>query len=154
MPKSKSKRKQYNPNNQSQQRPPQTTLPQGGPIPSFVKPATVSLSIIVKNEAAVIERMLKTVYPILDYYVVVDTGSTDGTQDIIRKFFEEKGIPGEVIDHPWKNFEDARNTALKAVKDKADFGFWIDADEQVTYDPKSKICTVSASASVRVACAV
>jgi|NOAtaT_7_FD_contig_51_1744879_length_5465_multi_4_in_0_out_0_10 glycosyltransferase involved in cell wall biosynthesis len=106
-------------------------------IPTFVDPlpsgekATVSLSIIVKNESKVIERMLNTVWPILDYYVVVDTGSTDGTQDIIRKFFEEKGIPGEVIDHPWKNFEDARNKAREAVKGKADFGFWIDADEQL-----------------------
>jgi glycosyltransferase involved in cell wall biosynthesis len=103
-------------------------------IPS--KPSTISLSIIVKNEANVIERMLNTVYPILDYYVVVDTGSTDGTQEIIRNFFKEKGIPGEVIDHPWKNFEDARNTALNAVKGKADYGFWIDADEQLLLDPK------------------
>jgi glycosyltransferase involved in cell wall biosynthesis len=93
--------------------------------------ATIGLSIIVKNEAKVIERMLNTVWPILDYYCVIDTGSTDGTQDIIRKFFEEKGIPGEVIDHPWKNFEDARNKALQSVKGKVDFGFWIDADEQL-----------------------
>ena len=102
-------------------------------------PSTISLSIIVKNESKVIERMLNTVWPILDYYVVIDTGSTDGTQDIIRKFFEEKGIPGEVIDHPWKNFEDARNTALNAVKGKADFGFWIDADEQLLIDPKFNV---------------
>jgi glycosyltransferase involved in cell wall biosynthesis len=95
------------------------------------KKATVALSIIVKNEATVIERMLNTVWPILDYYCVIDTGSTDGTQDIIRNFFAEKGIPGEVIDHQWKNFEDARNKAKDAVKGKADFGFWIDADEQL-----------------------
>lgn len=103
------------------------------------KKSTISLSIIVKNESKVIERMLNSVYPILDYYVVVDTGSTDGTQEIIRKFFEDKGIPGEVIDHPWKNFEDARNTALNAVKGKADFGFWIDADEQLIIDPKFNV---------------
>lgn len=99
-----------------------------------VKPATIGLSIIVKNESAVIERMLKSVAPILDYYCVIDTGSTDGTQDIIRKFFEEKGIPGEVIEHPWKNFQDARNKALESVKGKADFGFWIDADEELLLD--------------------
>jgi glycosyltransferase involved in cell wall biosynthesis len=97
---------------------------------------TIGLSIIVKNEAKVIERMLNTVWPILDYYCVVDTGSTDGTQDIVRNFFAEKGIPGEVIDHEWKNFEDARNTALNAVKGKCDFGFWIDADEQLIIDPR------------------
>lgn len=95
---------------------------------------TIGLSIIVKNEAKVIERMLNTVYPILDYYCVVDTGSTDGTQEIVRKFFEEKGIPGEVVEHPWKNFQDARNKAMECVKDKVDFAFWIDADEQLMID--------------------
>jgi glycosyltransferase involved in cell wall biosynthesis len=100
-----------------------------GPIP------TIGLSIIVKNESKVIERMLNSVYPILDYYCVVDTGSTDGTQDIIKKFFDEKGIPGEVIDHEWINFEDARNTATKAIEGKCDYGFWIDADEQLIIEP-------------------
>ena len=118
---------------------PQFSQPQMPSIPE--KKATICLSIIVKNEANVIERMLNTVYPILDHYIVVDTGSTDGTQDIVRKFFEEKGIPGEVIDHKWVNFEDARNTALQACKDKADFGFWIDADEQLLIDPKFDVDT-------------
>lgn len=100
-----------------------------GPLP------TIGLNIIVKNESKVIERMLNSVYHILDYYCVIDTGSTDGTQDIIRKFFEDKGIPGEVIDHPWVNFEDARNTAIKALEGKCDYGFWIDADEQLITHP-------------------
>jgi glycosyltransferase involved in cell wall biosynthesis len=106
---------------------------------------TIGLSIIVKNESKVIERMLNTVWPILDYYCVIDTGSTDGTQDIIRNFFKEKGIPGEVIDYEWKNFEDARNKALQSVKGKCDFGFWIDADEQLIIDPKFNIQTFKAS---------
>lgn len=97
---------------------------------------TIGLSVIVKNESKVIKRMLESVYPILDYYVVIDTGSTDGTQDIVREFFKEKGIPGEVIDHPWKNFEDARNKALESIKGKTDYGFWIDADEELIIDPK------------------
>jgi glycosyltransferase involved in cell wall biosynthesis len=110
---------------------------QKAPTPIFnpnQKLPTIGLSIIVKNEAKVIERMLKSVAPILDYYCVVDTGSTDGTQEIVTKFFEERGIPGEVIQHEWKNFEDARNTAREAVKGKCDFGFWIDADEELILD--------------------
>ena len=101
--------------------------------------STIALSIIVKNESKVIERMLNSVAPIIDYYCVIDTGSTDGTQEIVKKFFEAKGIPGEVIEHPWKNFEDARNKALESVKGKADFGFWIDADEELQIDPKFNI---------------
>jgi glycosyltransferase involved in cell wall biosynthesis len=102
---------------------------------------TVGLSIIVKNESKVIKRMLETVWPILDYYCVIDTGSTDGTQDIIREFFADKGIPGEVIDHPWKNFQDARNKALESVKGKVDYGFWIDADEQLMIEKNFDVRT-------------
>jgi len=104
--------------------------------------AKITLNVIVKNEAPVIERMLKSVAPILDYYCIIDTGSTDGTQDIIRNFFEERQIPGRVVDHKWKNFEDARNTALKEGKKMlTEYGvedgvlFWIDADEQLIVEP-------------------
>lgn len=103
--------------------------------------ASVCLTVIVKNESQVIERMLNTVYPILDAYVVVDTGSTDGTQDIVRKFFEEKGIPGRVVDHTWKNFGDARNRSITEAEElvtelglENPMGYWIDADEQLILD--------------------
>lgn len=96
--------------------------------------ATIGLSIIVKNEEKVIRRLLESIYPILDWYTVVDTGSTDRTKEIVKEFFDEKNIPGEIIDHEWVNFGKARMCALEAVKGKADFGFWIDADEQIEYD--------------------
>lgn len=106
------------------------------------EPAKVCLSVIVKNESKVIKRMLNSVYPILDYYCVVDTGSTDGTQEIIKEFFKEKGIPGRVINHEWKNFEDARNRALietsNLFKEEGvlnGYGYWQDADEEMKIDP-------------------
>jgi len=101
-----------------------------------MKKATISLSIIVKNEAHIILTMLNTVYTLLDYYIVVDTGSYDGTQEIIKNFFDSKGIPGEIIQHEWKNYGDARNVALEATKGKADYGFWIDADDKLIIDSK------------------
>ena len=48
---------------------------------------TIVLNMIVKNESRVIERMLKSVSPLIDYYVICDTGSTDETPNIIRRFF-------------------------------------------------------------------
>ena len=52
---------------------------------------------MVNNEAHCVERMLNTIWPYIDYWVIKDNGSTEGTQDIIRNFFEEKGIPDSCI---------------------------------------------------------
>lgn len=90
---------------------------------------TLGLSCIVKNEIKVIGRMLESVAGIVDHYTVVDTGSTDGTQDFVRKFFAERGIPGEVVEIPWVDFSHARNVALRAAEKHTDWCIWVDADE-------------------------
>lgn len=89
---------------------------------------------IVKNESAVITRCLASVKPLIDYWVIVDTGSHDGTQKIIQDFM--KDVPGELFEHPWLNFEHNRNEALKLAKDKADYILFIDADEVFQYAPQ------------------
>lgn len=106
------------------------------------KSPTLGLSIIVKDEAHVIERMLNTVYPILDYYTIVDTGSTDNTKEVIKKFFYSKGIEGQILDRPFDNFENSRNYAMQEAKSHTDYCMWIDADEELIIDEsfdKSKL---------------
>lgn len=98
--------------------------------------ATIGLSIIVKNEEKVIARMLESVSPILDYYVIVDTGSTDNTKQVIKDLMDSKGIPGEIVDHEWVDFGTARNFAMQCIKGKTTHGFWIDADEYLEFDDK------------------
>ncbi|MBS0629314.1 MAG: glycosyltransferase [Verrucomicrobia bacterium] len=92
---------------------------------------TVCLNMIVKNESRVIERCLASVKPLIDYWVIVDTGSTDGTQKIIKKFM--KGIPGELHERPWVNFGHNRNEALQLAKNKGDYLLFIDADEELVF---------------------
>jgi len=89
----------------------------------------LTLCMIVKNESHIILECLNSIYNILDYWVICDTGSTDGTQDIIKKFFEEKGIPGELHEREWKGFGHNRTEAFQLCEGKADYAFVIDADD-------------------------
>lgn len=85
------------------------------------------LNMIVKNEAPVIRRCIDSVRPIIDHWVIVDTGSTDGTQEIIRSHLRD--VPGELHERPWKDFAHNRSEALELARGKADYTLIIDADD-------------------------
>ncbi len=92
---------------------------------------TICLNMIVKDESPVIRRCLASVKHLLDYWVIVDTGSTDGTQEIIRE--ELSDLPGELHERPWVNFGHNRNEALDLARGKADYFLFIDADDQLLF---------------------
>lgn len=102
------------------------------------------LSIIVKDEAHCILNMLNSsVKDVYDMVVVADTGSTDGTQDIIRKWGEENNIPAYVFDRPFDNFCNSRNYAMEMARQMVDkhgwkreetWTGWNDADETLIMD--------------------
>ncbi|MBI5345794.1 MAG: glycosyltransferase [Chlamydiae bacterium] len=96
-----------------------------------LKQKTVCLNMIVKDESKVIKRCLASVKKIIDYWVIVDTGSSDGTQNIIKEFM--KDIPGELHERPWVNFGHNRNEALQLAKNKGDYVLFIDADEFLAF---------------------
>jgi glycosyltransferase involved in cell wall biosynthesis len=81
---------------------------------------------IVKNEAEVIGRCLKSVRDLIDYWVISDTGSDDDTKGIIAA--ELTGIPGELHDDPWVNFGHNRTANIERAHGKADYLLLIDAD--------------------------
>ena len=97
---------------------------------------TICLNMIVKNESRIIHECLHSVKDLIDYWVIVDTGSTDGTQDIIRSVM--KGIPGQLYERPWVNFEVNRNEALQYARGTADYIMMIDADEKVDFHTLQK----------------
>ena len=98
--------------------------------------STICLNMIVKNESKTLPVLLKTVKEIIDYYVIVDTGSEDGTPELIKKIMDEYGIKGEVHHEKWVNFGVNRDQALKKAVGKADYALIIDADEELYYTNK------------------
>lgn len=93
---------------------------------------SICLCMIVKNEAAVIRRCLESVRDLLSYWVISDTGSTDGTQDLIREALD--GVPGELHEEEWVNFGHNRTLNLRHAQGKADYLLLLDADMIVQRD--------------------
>jgi len=92
------------------------------------------LNMIVKNEAHVIKNVLECMKKYIDYYVIVDTGSTDNTKTIIKDYFNNNNIKGEIHDVPWKNFGYNRTKALELCRGKAEYCWVIDADDIICGD--------------------
>jgi GR25 family glycosyltransferase involved in LPS biosynthesis len=94
---------------------------------------TICLNMIVKNESHVIERTLTNLCNniMLDYWVIVDTGSTDNTKEVITNFFKEKNIPGEIHTTEWRDFAFNRTDALNKAYNKTDYLLIFDADDSI-----------------------
>lgn len=83
---------------------------------------SVSLCMIVKDEEETLPRCLNSVADLVDELVIVDTGSTDGTPEVIRSF------GGQVYQFEWiDDFAAARNYAFSQATQ--DYILWLDADD-------------------------
>ncbi|MGW7098985.1 glycosyltransferase [Streptomyces sp. NPDC054838] len=96
-----------------------------------MKPS-VCLCMIVKNESKVIERCLAAVRDLIDTWVITDTGSTDGTQELVRAALE--GIPGELHEEPFRDFGHNRSLNIARARGRADYLLLLDADLVIRRD--------------------
>ncbi len=110
---------------------------------------TVGLCMIVKNESKLILRCLESVRPIVDYVLVEDTGSTDGTQEMIREWLAQVGLPGEVYEEPWQDFAYNRSHALSRLRqvDWVDYALMLDADDHIVLEPDFDVAAFKKSLS-------
>ncbi len=104
------------------------------------KLATISVCMIVRNNEKELERLLPSIYKSVDEIIIVDTGSTDGTINIAKKyaniFVDYTQSPDyNLLQYTYKDevynvisdFAKARNESLKyATKD---YILWLDADD-------------------------
>ena len=86
---------------------------------------------ICKNEKQFVEKWLESMSE-ADYIAVLDTGSTDGTYELLQDFAnkEYKGrlILDQKVITPWR-FDTARNESLKLVTKDTIIYFCTDLDE-------------------------
>ncbi len=99
---------------------------------------TLAVALIVKNEAQELPFCLNSVKDWVDEIIVLDSGSTDGTQAIAQSY----GAKVYSNTH-WPGFGKQRQLAQTYIK--SDYVLWLDADERVTPELKAQIQAAVAS---------
>jgi hypothetical protein len=95
----------------------------------------ICLCMIVKNEAHVVLRAIESVMYHVDSIAIVDTGSTDGTQDTILRWREgmSKGPNLYLFEKTWRNFAHNRTEALRLCEGLGDYALILDADDAIRF---------------------
>jgi glycosyltransferase involved in cell wall biosynthesis len=92
----------------------------------FTRPyESIGFCAITKNEEDNISRCLKAVQPIADSIYIVDSGSTDATTAIAKRF------GARIQEVPFQDFSSQRNTSLEMASE--DWILWLDADEVLVH---------------------
>lgn len=106
------------------------------PFPAYGKEVKICLTMMVKNDEAVIWKCLDSVKDIIDCISICDTGSTDKTKHLIEQFMLETGIPGKIHQHEWRDYGKNRTlSALAAQKVVKDLGFPLFSTYMLILDP-------------------
>lgn len=95
----------------------------------------IRLAMIVKDEQAIIERLLASALPFIDSWRIIDTGSSDATIQLIESTL--RGVPGELRRSPWVDFGHNRSELVSWAAEGTESTDWLlllDADMLVDAD--------------------
>jgi len=103
------------------------------------KIAKIAMISMFKNESKVIGNMLESVAPYISYWIIQDNGSTDGTPEVVKKWYEKYKIPGFMykVEEGWVGFGWNRDHVLQKLKQQDHGCDWImkmDCDETLQID--------------------
>lgn len=92
---------------------------------------TLALCMIVKDEARILRRCLVAARPLIDFALIVDTGSSDATLTELHALLLELGLDGMVVEEAWRDFAHNRSSALAKLRRRSDidYALMIDADD-------------------------
>ena len=85
----------------------------------------INLCIMVKNGGQQFEDMLRTNLPLIDEWTILDTGSTDGTLEIINKMLVGQKR-GNLFQEPFINFRDSRNRLIELAGKRCKYILMLD----------------------------
>ncbi|MBK9933886.1 MAG: glycosyltransferase family 2 protein [Cytophagaceae bacterium] len=95
----------------------------------------LTVIVLTYNEEENIETCLGSIYDWASEIIVVDSGSTDDTVNLAKKYTEN------LYQHPFENYSAQRNWALKNVKISNEWIMNIDADHEVSPEFKTELST-------------
>lgn len=89
----------------------------------------LSLVMIVKNEADNIVETIESVRDEVDYFCILDTGSTDHTQALIQQAFGN--TRGHIYQEPFIDFSTTRNRAIELLSNYSTYALMLSGDETI-----------------------
>jgi len=102
------------------------------------KHGTISLCMIMKNEARLLPRCLNSVRGLVNETIIVDTGSTDDSASVARNF------GAQIITQPWQNdFSAPRNVGIRAAR--CSWVLIMDPDEVILREDHNRIRELTCS---------
>ena len=106
----------------------------------FIYDNLICYTMIVKNAGPILEKVLTDNLPIIDRWCILDTGSTDGTQDVIRRILKHK--KGNLYEEPFVDFKVSRNRCLELAQKNCKFIIMLDDTYSIKGDLRSFLNTV------------
>jgi len=92
----------------------------------------ISLAMIVRDAEETVERCIRSALPLISRWTVIDTGSVDGTKEIVQRTLQH--LPGQLLDSPWVNHAHNRTELLAIARHGCDYVLMLDADMEVAVE--------------------
>ena len=106
----------------------------------------LELVMIVKNSGEILGECLLQNKKYIDYWTILDTGSTDNTPDIIREAMV--GVPGELHFSDFTTFAETRNKAFDLAQKKCKYMIVLDDSYQIFNGQKLRAYLEKSNADV------
>ena len=102
----------------------------------------LTVVILTKNEEKNLRKCIESFRGVAKRFVIVDSGSTDGTEALCRELDVELKRAGSCLDfyvHPWVSYADQLNWGLDNTDITTEWSMRMDADEELLEDLAQEI---------------